>query len=182
MSRHDRRIAAFAIIIPIAAVFGSICGPARAVGADQDLTSEQVKGALSSGMGYLASQQISNGSFLSGGLGRGAYPVGPTALATLSLLNSGMDTNDPVIRRALHYLRDYHDPGGTYETSLMIMALVAAKEWDRDKLRIASLAAKLETMQTPRGMNAGMWNYGLGQLGGGSEDNSNSQFAILGLR
>ncbi len=27
-----------------------------------------------------------------------------------------------------------------------------------------------------------MWNYGRGQLGGGHEDNSNTQFAILGLR
>ena len=27
-----------------------------------------------------------------------------------------------------------------------------------------------------------MWNYGHGQLGGGHEDNSNTQFAILGLR
>ena len=62
-----------------------------------------------------------------------------------------MSPNDPVIQRALHYLRDFHEPGGTYETSLMIMALVAAHEWDRDKLRIASLAQKLETMQTQKG-------------------------------
>jgi hypothetical protein len=162
-------------------VLGSDCarGP---VLAGSDLTSDQVKAALARGMGYLASQQISNGSFLSGGLGRGAYPVGPTALATLALLNSGMSTNDPVIGRALKYLRNFHDPGGTYETSLVIMALVAAKEWDRDKLRIASLAQRLEDMQTTRGLNAGMWNYGRGQLGGGHEDNSNTQFAILGLR
>ena len=93
-----------------------------------------------------------------------------------------MSPNDPVIQRALHYLRDFHEPGGTYETSLMIMALVAAHEWDRDKLRIASLAQKLETMQTQRGALAGMWNYGHGQLGGGHEDNSNTQFAVLGLR
>jgi hypothetical protein len=160
---------------------GSDCAlkPARAA---QELSSEQVKGALSRGMGYLASQQTSNGSFLTGGLGRGAYPVGPTALATLALLNAGMEPNDPVIGRALHYLRNFREPGGTYETSLMIMALVAAKDWDRDKLRIASLAQKLEEMQTPRGINAGMWNYGHGQLGGGHEDNSNTQFAILGLR
>ena len=45
-----------------------------------------------------------------------------------------------------------------------------------------SLAQKLEDMQTTRGLNAGMWNYGHGQLGGGHEDNSNTQFAILGLR
>ncbi|HUE16512.1 MAG TPA: hypothetical protein VMR25_20225, partial [Planctomycetaceae bacterium] len=181
MPLYDRRTASVVSVILLAALLGSDCAlkPARAA---QELSSEQVKGALSRGMGYLASQQTSNGSFLTGGLGRGAYPVGPTALATLALLNAGMEPNDPVIGRALHYLRNFREPGGTYETSLMIMALVAAKDWDRDKLRIASLAQKLEEMQTPRGINAGMWNYGHGQLGGGHEDNSNTQFAILGLR
>src|SRR4051812_32230663 len=37
-------------------------------------------------------------------------------------------------------------------------------------------------MQTTRNPNAGMWNYGRVQLGTGTEDNSNTQFAILGLR
>jgi hypothetical protein len=181
MSLHDRRTASVASVLLLAALLVSH----RAVAQNrpvQDLTSEQVKASLSRGMAYLASQQISNGSFLTAGLGRGAYPIGPTALATLSLLNAGMDPHDPVVHRALNYLRNYREPGGTYETSLMIMALVAAKEWDRDKLRISSLAQKLEDMQTPRGPNAGMWNYGHGPLGGGHEDNSNSQFAILGLR
>ncbi|HEX4072474.1 MAG TPA: hypothetical protein VHX68_14935, partial [Planctomycetaceae bacterium] len=181
MSRHDRRTASVVSVLLVAALLV----PHRSLAQNrpvQDLTSEQVKASLSRGMAYLASQQISNGSFLTAGLGRGAYPIGPTALATLSLLNAGMDHNDPVIRRALNYLRNYREPGGTYETSLMIMALVAAKEWDRDRLRISSLAQKLELMQTPHGVNAGMWNYGRGQLGGGHEDNSNTQFAILGLR
>ncbi len=150
MSVYDRRTASVVSVILIAALFGSDCALRPAL-AGQEVTSEHVKGALSRGMGYLASQQISDGSFLTGGLGRGAYPVGPTALATLALLNAGMETNDPVIGRALRYLRNFREPGGTYETSLMIMALVAAKQWDRDKLRIASLAQRLEDMQTTRG-------------------------------
>jgi hypothetical protein len=181
MSLHDRRTASVVSILLLAALLVSH----RAVAQNrpvQDLTSEQVKASLARGMAYLGSQQISNGSFLTAGLGRGAYPIGPTALATLSLLNAGMDPGDPVVHRALNYLRTYREPGGTYETSLMIMALVAAKEWDRDRLRISSLAQKLEEIQTPHGVNAGMWNYGRGQLGGGHEDNSNTQFAILGLR
>jgi hypothetical protein len=182
MSVYQRRTASVVSAILIAALFGSECALRPALAADAELTSDQVRSSLARGMGYLASQQVSDGSFLTGGLGRGAYPIGPTALATLALLNAGMDTNDRVIGRALHYLRTYREPSGTYETSLMIMALVAAKQWDHDKLRIASLAQKLEDMQTTKGLNAGMWNYGRGQLGGGHEDNSNTQFAILGLR
>src|SRR5580698_6919059 len=151
MSLFQRRVAPAISAVLIIGFLGSACALKPVCAAGQDLTSEQVKGTISRGINYLASQQTANGSFLTGGLGRGAYPVGPTALATLALLNAGMNSNDPVIQRALHYLRNFHEPGGTYETSLMIMALVAAHEWDRDKLRIASLAEKLELMQTPRG-------------------------------
>jgi len=153
------------------------------VGAAQDLTSEEVKASISRGVTFLTSMQNANGSFGSGGLARGAYPVGPSALATLALLNSGCSPTDPVVVRSLKYLRGFRDPGGTYEMSLMIMALAAGKDWDRDKLRIRTLAERLEDLQTTRGPNAGMWNYGHGSLlGGGSEDNSNTQFAVLALR
>ncbi len=171
-------------LLPLAAVAGFLAsrpafGQARP---GQDLTSEQVKNAIARGARALAGSQNVNGSFGAGGLARGMYPVGPSALATLALLNAGVRSNDPVAARALKYLRGFHDPGGTYETSLMVMALVAAKEWERDKPRITTLALKLQDMQTTRGPNAGMWNYGSGQLGGGSEDNSNTQFGLLGLR
>ena len=141
-----------------------------------------VKNSISRGTSFLATMQNGNGSFGTAGLGRGTYPVGPSALCTLALLNSGVSPQDPVIAKALGYLRSFHDPGGTYETSLVLMALVAAKDWDRDKLRIATLAERLEGMQTTRGPVAGMWNYGHGPYGGGGEDNSNTQFAVLGLR
>jgi Domain of unknown function (DUF4159) len=181
MSLFKRRKRLLASVFLPAALFAVLCPRDPALAADE-LTSEQVKGAIARGMGFLASQQISNGSFLTAGLGRGAYPVGPTALATLSLLNAGKDPNDAVVQRALHFLRNYREPAGTYETSLIIMALVAAKDWDRDRQRLQLLAQKLEDSQTLHGINAGMWNYGRGLLGGGSEDNSNSQFAVLGLR
>ena len=145
-----------------------------------ELTSEQVKASIARGIGFLSSGQNADGSFGLGALTHDAYPVGPSALATLALLNAGMSPNDRTITRALKYLRSFSDPGGTYETSLLIMALVAAKT--SDKLRIASLAERLEEIQTTRGPNSGMWNYGRGKLAGGPEDNSNSQFAVLGLR
>ena len=69
----------------------------------------------------------------------------------------------------------------TYQTSLMIMALVAAKD-KADFAKISALAQRLEDGQITNG-NVGAWAYGLrngGPLGGG--DQSNTQFAVLGLR
>jgi len=185
MSHGVRPVArAMAVALAVAGVACGGVGAAwgQAQGRWPELTAEMVKTSIARGTAYMATTQNENGSFGNGGLARGAYPVGPTALATLALLNSGVAPSDPVITRALGYLRSFHDPGGTYETSLVLMALVAAKDWDRDKLRIAMLAERLESIQTTRAPLAGMWNYGHGQFGGGSEDNSNTQFAILGLR
>jgi hypothetical protein len=177
---HGVRPAAWAM----AAV--ALCGigvsSARGQARQFELTAELVRGSIARGCAFLASNQNPNGSFGAAGFGRGSYPVGPSALTTLALLNSGVSPSDPVIVKALNYLRGFRDPGGTYETSLVLMALVAAKDSERDKLRIAALAERLEGMQTTRGPFAGMWNYGHGAYGGGTEDNSNTQFAVLGLR
>ena len=80
MSLFDRRVASAIWVALVVILIGSDGALRPACGAGQDLTSEQVKSAIMRGMNYLASQQISNGSFMTGGLGRAAYPVGPTAL------------------------------------------------------------------------------------------------------
>ncbi len=71
----------------------------QAQGRWPELTAEMVKTSIARGTAYMATTQNENGSFGNGGLARGAYPVGPTALATLALLNSGVAPNDPVITR-----------------------------------------------------------------------------------
>jgi hypothetical protein len=177
----SRGVRPFAWVIAAAFLCG-IAASARGQGRGFELTGEMVKTSISRGTNFLTSIQNGDGSFGSVALGRGAYPVGPSALCTLSLLNSGASPQDEAIVRAVNYLRHFRDPGGTYETSLVLMALVAAKDWDRDKLRIATLAERLEGMQTTHGNLAGMWNYGNGPYTGGTEDNSNTQFAVLGLR
>jgi hypothetical protein len=159
------------------ACLGVAAASARGQGGQPELSAETVKNSISHGTSYLAGTQNSDGSF-----GRGTFTVGHTALATLALLNAGVSPSDPVIVQALSYLRSVQDAGGTYETSLMLMALVAAKEWDRDKIRIASHAERLENMQTTQGQLAGMWSYGFGPMAGHGGDNSNTQFAVLGLR
>jgi DnaJ domain len=154
----------------------------------EDKETEALETAIARGHACLAASQSPDGSFQLaeqrvgfGGMARNAYPVGPTALATLALLKSGATADDPVVASALKFLRGRRLPEGTYEASLVLMALVAANEWDEDRRRIVQLRDSLVRMQTTVGAKSGMWNYGQGKYGGGREDNSNTQFAILGL-
>jgi serine/threonine protein kinase len=141
----------------------------------------RVQGAIDRGQKFLLSQQTQDGAFGSSKGGVDAYPLGPTALATLALLKSGKTAANPSVSSALEFLRKSPPPQGTYESSLVLMALVAANELEDDLPRINSLTKKLVDMQTTRGENRGMWNYGRGANGGAAEDRSNTRFAILGL-
>src|SRR5690606_26934076 len=51
-----------------------------------------------------------------------------------------------------------------------------------DRVLLAQLTRRLEEAQIRRGESAGLWSYGVGRPGQGGGDNSNGQFAILGLR
>lgn len=149
-----------------------------------DLSGAAVKESIERGRKFLLSQQGANGSW---DIGIETDRVGGTSLAVMALLNCGMSPQDPAVKRGLNFLRnvprDASMLGGheTYQVSLQIMALVAAKEYTVDAVRIAQLAQRLETGQN-KGGDVGGWGYGLGggQLFGG--DPSNSQFAVLGLR
>lgn len=151
----------------------------------QDLSSKEVLQSIDAGKQYLVGRQNADGSW-SNTYGK----IGPTSLAVLALINAGETTESPAVRRGLEFLRstreqDFSDTHETYETSLMIMALAAAKDHRRDLARMTALTARLENGQIVRGPSAGLWTYSLGgnlifNIGGG--DRSNGQFAVLGLR
>ncbi|MBL4886323.1 MAG: terpene cyclase/mutase family protein, partial [Planctomycetaceae bacterium] len=147
--------------------------------ADDQLTAQNVLESIKRGRNYIVSQQRPDGSWESS-INR-AYPTGVTSLNLLALINAGLTADDPAIARGLKWLRAVKEPspGRTYEISLMIMVLTAAKEGTRDNLRIFNLVQKLENNQLKNGEDAGGWGYG-GASGG--SDRSNTQYAILGLR
>jgi len=156
------------------------CGPVLAA----DLSEEEVKLAIDRGKKYLLREQAVDGSWtIDSPID---VRIGITSLCLLALINSGSPTNEPSVRRGLQYLRtrsadELVGSFETYQTSLMIMALVAAKERS-DFAKISELAARLEAGQLTRG-NVGGWDYGLRTANGISTgDQSNAQFAILGLR
>jgi hypothetical protein len=122
---------------------------------------------------FLRSKQNANGTWTST---YPQYPSGTTALAVLALLNSGLTEKDDTVRKGLKYLRGLQagKPARTYEVSLTISALVAAKaKGGRDHRQITRLARRLEETQTENGS----WSYPSGR-----GDPSNAQFGLLGLR
>ncbi len=150
----------------------------------QEPTSEMVLKAIERGRTFLISKQNANGSWST--TMNDGYPTGATSLATLALLNCGLDAKQPSVAKALNYLRSTKEPEPTttYETSLLLSVYAAAHQYDVDRTRAAILAQKLEASIITRGPEPGNWGYKVSLTGSNSEsaDRSNGQFAILGLR
>jgi hypothetical protein len=200
MSASGRWLALLLSSIFVAGVGGAM-GPAPSAFAADDLRSEDVRASIGRAVDFLRSQQSEDGSFLSSFAARTEIRVtrrvngkvvsstvksmhaacGPTALATLALLNAGVGVDDPSVARALEFLRGVRErerSSPTYEDSLLLMVFVAARQWEKDRSRMEALAKRLEAVQTTRGAERGMWSYGHVPFAG---DNSNTQFAVLGL-
>jgi hypothetical protein len=164
-------------VIPVCLALVAASFPAAAQGEE---LAKSVVDAIEKGKRLLLRAQRPDGSFPAAD---GSFPVGVTSLSLLALMNTGMTPADPEINRGLQWLRK-QDPGMTYEVSLMIMALAAAKDPNqKDNVRILNLVKKLEEGQIRNGENAGSWSYGTGRAGlnlGG--DRSNGQYAVLALR
>jgi Domain of unknown function (DUF4159) len=164
---------ALALIVPIVA-FARFAQ--RASGADSsDVTAEEVRRSIERGVQYLKKLQDPQ---------KGTWPDQPnhgggaTPLCTLALLNCGCGPDDEAVRKALTYLRSYQ-PSTTYTYALQTMVFCAA-EPKRDLILIRRNAKWLDDQQIKGGSRSGMWSYprpGAPNVG----DNSNTQFALLGL-
>ena len=141
---------------------------AEAVGPDQ------ISQAIELASGWLIRQQRPDGTWLYGGQGNEST-TGATALVVLALANAGVEADDPAMQRALTWLRQ-QEPTTTYSLSLQTQALAMVSP-QADLPILLRNASMLEKSQTQEGRFAGAWSYG----DRGAGDNSNSQFAILGL-
>lgn len=162
------------LIVMLTTGIGSLyyVSPIHAV--EDDVLRDRVKAAIERGQRALTSSQAGDGSFPTQHLN---YAIGSNSLVGLALLNSGMPPKDPSIQGALRHVRSLPPPNATYDLGLGIMFLAAVGE-PRDKPRIQQWAQQLIDGQ----LDNGAWGYGNGGQGEGWWDNSNTQFAILGLR
>lgn len=104
--------------------------------------------------------------------------VGATGLVLLALGNAGLTPDDPTMRRGLAWLRT-QEPDDTYAVSLQTMALAMLSP-EADAVILAKNVRWLEDAQVKVGPGAGSWSYKQAP-GPTIGDNSNTQFALLGL-
>jgi hypothetical protein len=140
-----------------------------------EITDKEAREAIDGGVRFLINQQKS----VKGDWGEVTSMAAPgtSALATLALLNSGVDPKSAPIQKALNHLRSFGNPENTYGTSLQTMVFCVA---DPNKYRaeIARNVQWLEKAQLRTGPRIGAWGYAIGT---GNGDNSNAQFALLAL-
>jgi hypothetical protein len=118
---------------------------------EQGLSPESVEKATQKGVNWLKQKQAPDGSWgvIHGGVpypnqpkGDKMYdhPAGPTALAIFTLLKCKVDVSDSSVKKGFKYLKDkWRLPGGSYETSMMLLAVTATA--DPFKKYKASVAA-----------------------------------------
>ncbi len=154
------------------AVLFAVCvlwaGPAFA---QQRVTAEELEGRIRELAAEVRLAQQESGAF--GERAYRQYMTGQTALAVLALRAAGGAPEQSLLK-AGDYLADRlaKDSLGTYETALAVMAL-AQLDAERYRPSLESGARRLILWQT----NSGGWGYPRPER----TDNSNSQFALLGL-
>ncbi len=111
---------------------------------------------------------------------------GVTALATLALLTSGVKPDDPTVARALEYLRTL-EPKKTYVVGLQTMVFAEARQKrdlpliqrNADWLIRTGVGWKVDDAGRVVGGQLRGWSYPNGPSD--ATDNSNTQYALLGL-
>ncbi len=153
---------------------------------DVELRAE-IKKAISLGTAYLRRSQLSDGSWPITYSRISDAKAAMTAIAVLAQINCDVPVKSKTLQRGLNYLRkvrlsDIRDGSQVYEASLIVMALCAAEEYDRDMGAIRYWAQLLQESQTTAdGEAKGLWHYWL-KSDIKSGDRSNGQFAVLALR
>ena len=166
------------LVLSAALAVGATASAPRTASAE--VTREGVDHAIREGIAFLKKTQDPSGVW--------SGPAGQTELAVLALITAGERPDEPYIARAIALSRR-QTPGpqfGTYAVALQTMALNAADPVAHQDV-IARNASWLEATQiraAPRQRNGGLgsfgsWTYheGRGNVG----DNSNTQYALLGL-
>jgi hypothetical protein len=148
--------------------------PARPTAPEDDALVDRVRKSIDDGVRYLRGKQR-QGNWEIGG-DTVTYPGGWTSLALLALLNAGVPPSDDAVQRGLEYLRKV-EPSQTYVVGLQTMVFALAGQ-GVDRERIQRNVDWLVAARLPGG-----WSYAkLGDGGRGNlADNSNTQYALLGL-
>src|SRR5262245_24608131 len=177
------RYASIPALVLVLSVVGAIPPRADEPAAQEDPLADKVHKAIDRAVKYLRDQeQQTQGRLERNIAGIIRLPEGGmTALGVLSLLYAGVPPEDEMIHRCLKYLRSI-DPkagGQTYVVSLQTMVYALANQ-PEDTERIQACVDWLIEARLIRNGKLTGWTYT--KTGGNAPaDNSNTQYALLGL-
>ncbi len=139
-----------------------------------DVTAEQVDRAIRRGVAFLKGQQAPDGSW--------PGEPGVTALVSLALVTAGESPDSPAIDRAFQNLLQVPEGGHEiYALGLKSMALASSPEKYGRALQAYADRIEQGQLRTNNRSAFGSWTYRAMPGGMGFGDNSNSQYALLGL-
>ncbi len=164
-------------LIIVTVVFCAPVASARAQTPRKEALVDQVKKSINRGVQYLRQSQQKDGSWKTAFILLD-FRGGETALAVLALLNSGVPVNDPVVKDGLTFLRGL-ESDRTYVRALQTMALAEAGQSDDAELIKNHVDWLLSARVYDDKDRLLGWTYKRNTPG--KSDNSNSQFAMLGL-
>ena len=155
-----------------AAVLSFVLASSVAFAQEATVTQEEVARAIERGVRYLKSRQAVDGSW--------PYPTrehvqGAAALAVHALSEAGVPADDIVIQKGIRFIAS-QPISEVYNAGCVAMAL-ASVDPGRHIRGIAQARDFIMSAQNARGM----WSYKQGNPLRTVGDNSNSQFAVLGL-
>jgi len=145
-----------------------------------DPLTEKVKEARDKAVAFLKSQQQEKPKAVwswDDDVFRRNQPGGPSSLALLALLESGLKADDEVVARGLKSLRDV-EPTNTYVVSLQTQVFCKANQKE-DAERIKRNVKWLEDAAIWNGGQLLGWSYT--SAGAARADNSNSRYAVAAL-
>lgn len=143
------------------------------------VSDEDVEIAIRRGINDLWSQQAPDGAWSDSAYSN-RYPIGLTALATFALRTAGVSTDDPRLHRAIKVLSQTKSVNTTYERAVRAM-VYSTLDPEQYRTQRDADARWLITAQHLSGGWGYTRNISQGRSESGRTDNSNSQFAILGL-
>jgi len=150
--------------------------PTRAAEAPREPLVEQVRKAIEDAKKFLREKQSDKGDWEPDIQFEKIAPSGTTALAVLALLVAGEKPDSPTVQRGLVYLRNVK-PTHTYTVGLQTMVFAEAGD-PKDKLTIQNNVDWLIKAAIRQNGKISGWSY---TSDGGRPDNSNTQYALLGL-
>jgi hypothetical protein len=137
---------------------------------------DRVQRAIKLGIELLREKEHGSGDWETAEMGSVRNPGGYTSLALLALLNAGVKPDDPIIERALKYLRTV-EPQQTYVVGLQTMVFAELGR-NEDRQRIERNVKWLIDARDMNGKSCRGWTY---RKDSSLPDNSNTQYALLGL-